>query len=96
MTILTKTKKQEGLAVLKGVNRKVVEIQNPESIYFEKVVFYLKPNLQEVPLPILTAEAQHCIYAHTPSKRRALSWRRMLLGLVLVAGGAVAAWLLLR
>lgn len=86
--------------MLKGVNRKVVEIQNPESIYFsiyfEKVVFYLKPNLQEVPLPILTAEAQHCIYAHTPSKRRALSWRRMLLGLVLVAGGAVAAWLLLR
>lgn len=27
--------------MLKGVNRKVVEIHNPESLYFEKAVFFI-------------------------------------------------------
>ena len=48
--------------MLKGVNRKVVEIHNPESLYFEKAVFYLKPNLTQVPMALLTAEARHCLH----------------------------------
>ena len=29
--------------MLKGVNRQVVEILQPESAYFEKVIFFVKP-----------------------------------------------------
>ena len=28
--------------MIKGVNKKVLEINNPQSIYFEKAVLYLK------------------------------------------------------
>ena len=29
--------------MLKGVNRQVVEVFQPESVYFEKVLFFVKP-----------------------------------------------------
>lgn len=31
--------------MVKGVNKKIIEINNPQSIFFEKAVFYLKPNV---------------------------------------------------
>ena len=30
--------------MIKGVNKKVIEINNPNSCYFDKVILYLKPN----------------------------------------------------
>lgn len=30
--------------MIKGVNKKIIEINNPESPYFDKVVLYIKPN----------------------------------------------------
>ena len=35
--------------MIKGVNKKVLEINNPQSIYFEKAVLYLKPNMSNAP-----------------------------------------------
>lgn len=29
--------------MIKGVNKKIIEINNPESPYFDKVVLYIKP-----------------------------------------------------
>lgn len=57
--------------MLKGVNRKVVEVHNPDSLYFEKAVFYLKPNLTQVPMALLTAEARHCLHRLPPPGRTA-------------------------
>ena len=34
--------------MLKGVNRQVVEIAHPESVYFEKVLFFVKPEFSRV------------------------------------------------
>ena len=34
--------------MLKGVNRQVVEIPQPESAYFEKVIFFVKPEFSDV------------------------------------------------
>ena len=34
--------------MLKGVNRQVVEIPQPESAYFEKVIFFVKPEFSGV------------------------------------------------
>jgi hypothetical protein len=30
--------------MIKGVNKKVIEVNNPENPYFDKVVLYIKPN----------------------------------------------------
>lgn len=30
--------------MIKGVNKKIIEINNPNSSYFDKVILYLKPN----------------------------------------------------
>ena len=30
--------------MIKGVNKKIIEINNPESSYFDKVVLYIKPS----------------------------------------------------
>ena len=34
--------------MLKGVNRQVVEITQPDSAYFEKVIFFVKPGFSEI------------------------------------------------
>ena len=34
--------------MLKGVNRQVVEIPQPESVYFERVLFFVKPEFSGV------------------------------------------------
>ena len=30
--------------MIKGVNKKIIEINNPDSSYFDKVILYIKPN----------------------------------------------------
>lgn len=34
--------------MLKGVNRQVVEIPQPDSAYFEKVIFFVKPGFSDI------------------------------------------------
>lgn len=34
--------------MLKGVNRQVVEVSHPESAYFEKVLFFVKPEASRI------------------------------------------------
>ncbi len=36
--------------MIKGVNKKVIEINRPDSAYFERAVLYLKPNVKDIPL----------------------------------------------
>lgn len=47
--------------MIKGVTKKIIEINNPDSIYFEKAVFYLRPNVRELPHEVSRAEAQRYI-----------------------------------
>lgn len=47
--------------MIKGVNKRIIEINNPESIYFEKAIFYLKPNVRELPTAVTEAEIQKFI-----------------------------------
>lgn len=42
--------------MIKGVNKKIIEINNPDSIYFERAIFYLRPNVRELPQEISNAE----------------------------------------
>lgn len=52
--------------MIKGVNKKVLEINNPQSIYFEKAVLYLKPNMKSVPEKLMKREAYNLINSMGP------------------------------
>lgn len=60
--------KTGGNAMIKGVNKKVIEINNPQSLYFEKAVMYLKPNLGIVSHKLLRAEANDMIRSISPKR----------------------------
>jgi len=47
--------------MIKGVNKKIIEINNPESIYFEKAVFYLRPEVIELPQAVAEEEIERYI-----------------------------------
>lgn len=47
--------------MIKGVTKKIIEINNPNSIYFEKAVFYLRPEVRQLPEEISRREASEYI-----------------------------------
>ncbi|MDE5861599.1 MAG: hypothetical protein K2K16_12335 [Ruminococcus sp.] len=56
--------------MIKGVNKKIIEVNHPESIYFEKAVFYLRPEVRELPAEVTREEAEKYISMITPELRR--------------------------
>lgn len=60
--------------MIKGVSRKIIEVNNTDSIYFEKAVFYLRPEVKELPIEISRAEAKKYISQIMPeiNKRKKL------------------------
>ncbi len=85
--------------MIKGVNRRVVEVHNPQSMYFEKAVFYLKPNLEAIPQQLLTEDARQCFRTYsTPLYRPRVRIRRLIGSLLLLAiacgGGCLLGYLL--
>ena len=44
--------------MIKGVNKRIIEINNPDSLYFEKAIFYLKPNVRELPTAVAESEVR--------------------------------------
>lgn len=77
--------------MIKGVNKKIIEINNPQSIYFEKAVFYLKPNVSKLPDNIANCEIERYInminlengYTENPWNK---ILRRIIIGGVAVTG----------
>ena len=47
--------------MLKGVNKRIIEINNPQSLYFEKAIFYLRPEVRELPAEIAQREVEKYI-----------------------------------
>ncbi len=35
--------------MIKGVNKQIIEVNNTDSIYFERAVFYLRPGVRTLP-----------------------------------------------
>ncbi len=56
--------------MIKGVNKKIIEINNPESIYFEKAVFYLRPEVMELPQQVADEEIERYISRFGISSQR--------------------------
>lgn len=77
--------------MIKGVNKKIIEINNPQSIYFEKAVFYLKPNVSKLPDNIANCEIERYInMINLENGYTENSWkkilRRIIIGGVAVTG----------
>lgn len=49
--------------MIKGVSKKIVEINNPDSIYFEKAILYLRPHMGELSDKIIAKEAEKYLFS---------------------------------
>ena len=55
--------------MLKGVNRTIIEVKSTDSIYFEKAVFYLRPELRSLPAEFIRKEAEKYIVRKEQARR---------------------------
>ena len=68
--------------MVKGVQKKIIEVNRPDSLYFERAVFYLKPGVTKLP-----QEA-------APERAEKRFWLRTLLLVLLSCLGTAAVCLL--
>lgn len=47
--------------MIKGVNKKIIEVNNPDSLFFEKAILYVKPNVTVFHEAVSRREAQKLI-----------------------------------
>ena len=89
--------------MLKGVNRQAIEISQPESEYFERVIFFVKPAYADLKEDKLYKEASSLTQVQTLKPtgrryRRVSRWKVLLYGMASAGvGSAVTAavmWLL--
>lgn len=68
--------------MIKGVNKKVIEINRPDSAYFERAVLYLKPDVNEVPLHAAQMETLDYFNSGEKKGKSIKGWLLFLLGMV--------------
>lgn len=82
--------------MVKGVHKKIIEINHPDSLYFEKAVFYLRPGMTEFPQGLAREAACDLLQNASPARGRrgCPLWVRYLL-VMLLSGGLTALLCLL-
>lgn len=76
--------------MIKGVNKKIIEINRTDSIYFEKAVFYLRPEVRELPTEISRAEAEKYISQIIPELHRKKKFSgKIIIPLTVIAIGII-------
>lgn len=80
--------------MLKGVNRQVLEVTNTESPYFERIIFYVKPEYTGADRAKLKKEAEAlALKSQKPPKarrsKREIGYLFLQSGLCLAAGIAI-------
>lgn len=71
--------------MIKGVNKRIVEINNPQNEYFEKAILYIRPSKQSVPQKELNIEAMD--YLNRLGRKKAtVPW-----GTILTVTGCISA-----
>ena len=74
--------------MIKGVSKQVLEVTNPENPYFEKIVFFVKPQYAREDRAVLEREA-HSLAARAGRPPRVRRSRREKSAQCLGRGGAV-------
>ena len=88
--------------MLKGVNRQVLEVNRPESRYFERILFVVKPEFSALPAAKLLKEAERQVDVHRGKpprmrfvpRRGRLFWAAGIAAAVALA--AILVWVLLK
>ena len=55
--------------MIKGVNKNIIEIKNPDSLYFEKAVLYVRPNVTIFPETLRRKESERLLRSILPDPR---------------------------
>lgn len=63
--------------MVKGVHKKVIEVHQPDSAYFEKAIFYLRPGIAQLPPELAQAAAREYLQEMEPFPTPPL-WKRVL------------------
>ncbi len=84
--------------MIKGVNKKVIEISRPDSAYFERAVLYLRPDVAEVPLQAAQTEVDAYFEAAAGRRRRhkLQAWLVFLSGMGTSAAVCTLVYLFIR
>lgn len=87
--------------MLKGVNKLIVEINNPESDYFERAIFFVKPSKGDIPTIELSDNAgaliKNAAFSLKRKKKKKRSYLLALLRLMCAAGlGALIAVIIIK
>ncbi len=73
--------------MVKGVHKKIIEINHPGGDYFEKAVFYLRPNVTQLP-PELAEAAAYMMLEELEPRRKKTSGKCKI---AVIAGCVIAA-----
>lgn len=73
--------------MVKGVNKNIIEINNPDSLYFEKAVLYVRPNVTVFPEAVRRTETEKLLHRLMPENKTVKSRRikRLVIPLLLIA-----------
>ncbi len=81
------------MLMIRGVSKRIIEVNDPDSIYFERAVFYLRPNVREISEEISAMEISRyisCMGIDRRRQRRSLNIGRCIItGLFIIAVTAV-------
>ena len=80
--------------MVNGVQKKIIEVNRPDSLYFERAVFYLKPGVTKLPQQLSQADADALLREAAPERAEKRFWLRTLLLVLLSCLGTAAVCLL--
>ncbi len=72
--------------MIKGVNRKVIEVNRPDSAYFERAVLYVRPEVNDVPEKAAQRETAELFGESAPKQKKHTDWFLFFLGMAVSAG----------
>jgi len=82
--------------MIRGVNKRIIEINDTDSIYFEKAVFYLRPEVKELPSDVSYREAESYIDSlglyTVPTVKPTRNYGKILVLIAAVLSAVVLIW----
>ncbi len=85
--------------MIKGVNKQIIEVNNTDSIYFERAVFYLRPGVRTLPSEVSNREIDRYLAncgLSTKRKRFSLKLGKILICLLLLTTTIFITFLMLN
>lgn len=85
--------------MIKGVNKNIIEINNPDSIYFEKAIFYLRPGVRELPGEVSSREISRYVEKlglYAPKYKPSHKYGWIMLAVICAVSIAAVIWVFMH